>query len=69
MTPIVIDHHRTAYAHCTGCVTVWATDQATDVPALLSAAAEHAMVTGHTVAEHIADDATVHPTTRDVTRS
>ena len=61
MSPITIDHHRTASAVCMECETAWATSGLVSVLAVLAAAAEHAIVTGHTVAEHVADDAVVHP--------
>jgi hypothetical protein len=43
------------------CETAWATSGLVSVLAVLAAAAEHAIVTGHTVAEHVTDDAVVHP--------
>ena len=46
------------------CETAWAAGGQITVLAVLSAAAEHAIETGHTVAEHVADDAVVHPVTR-----
>ena len=64
MSPITIEHHRTASASCRGCETSWAAGDWTSVGAVLAAAAEHAIQFGHTVAEHVADDAVVHPVTR-----
>ena len=61
MTPITIDHHRTADAACCGCEAAWHGGGPVAIMAVLSAAAEHALETGHTVTEHIADDAVVHP--------
>ena len=43
------------------CESAWAADGRVSVLAVLAAAAEHAIVTGHTVAEHVADDAVIHP--------
>jgi hypothetical protein len=70
MTPVTIDHHRSATACCRDCPATWATGVWVTVAAVLAAGAEHAIVTGHTVAEHVADDAVVHPlatTTGDLT--
>jgi len=64
VSPITITHHRTADACCMECETAWAAGGQITVLAVLSAAAEHAIETGHTVAEHVADDAVVHPVTR-----
>jgi len=61
VSPITIDHHRSAHACCRDCRAVWVTDDVTTVMAVLAGAAEHALETGHTVAEHVADDAVVHP--------
>jgi hypothetical protein len=61
VSPITIDHHKSASACCMHCETGWATSGVVSVLAVLAAAAEHAIVTGHTVAEHVADDAVVHP--------
>ena len=43
------------------CPAAWYGGGPVTVLAVLSAAAEHALESGHTVAEHIADDAVVHP--------
>jgi hypothetical protein len=43
------------------CEAAWHTSGRVSVLAVLAAAAEHAIGTGHTVAEHVADDAVVHP--------
>jgi len=61
VSPITIEHHRSASAQCQGCDTAWHAGDALSVLAVLSQAAEHAMEYGHTVAEHVADDATVRP--------
>jgi len=61
VSPITIDHHKSAQACCMNCETAWATSGLVSVLAVLVAAAEHAIVTGHTVAEHVTDDAVVHP--------
>ena len=61
MSPITIEHHRTATASCRDCGTSWAAGDHVSVLAVLAQAAEHALGTGHTVAEHVADDAVVHP--------
>jgi hypothetical protein len=58
---ITIEHHKTATASCRDCDTSWAAGDWTTVPAVLAQAAEHAIGRGHTVAEHVADDAVVHP--------
>jgi hypothetical protein len=61
MSPIIIEHHRTATATCRGCDTSWHAGDAVSVLAVLTQAAEHAIEYGHTVAEHVTDDATVRP--------
>jgi D-tyrosyl-tRNA(Tyr) deacylase len=61
MSPITIEHHRSAQASCRDCPTAWAAGDHLSVLAVLAQAAEHALETGHTVAEHVADDAVVHP--------
>ena len=61
MSAITIDHHRTAYAHCQDCPEHWRTGPGTLVEAVLARAAEHAITTGHTVTERVADDIVVHP--------
>jgi len=66
VSPITIEHHRSASARCQGCDTSWHAGDALSVLAVLTEAAEHAMESGHTVDEHVADDAVVHPlTTRE----
>ena len=61
MSPITIEHHRSATASCRDCATWWAAGDRVSVLAVLAQAAEHAIEFGHTVAEHVADDAVVHP--------
>jgi hypothetical protein len=61
VSPITIEHHRSATASCRDCGTTWDATGWLTVPAVLAQAAEHAIETGHTVAEHVADDAVVHP--------
>lgn len=61
MSVITIDHHRSAHACCTNCPDQWRTSEDMRVEAVLSRAAEHAIMTGHTVTEHTVDDAVVHP--------
>jgi hypothetical protein len=63
VSPITIDHHRSASACCCECESAWHTSGPVSVLAVLAAAAGHAIETGHTVAEHVADDAVVHPMT------
>ena len=61
VSPITIEHHRSASACCMECESAWAADGWVSVLAVLARAAEHAIETGHAVAEHVADDAVIHP--------
>lgn len=61
MSPITIDHHRSADAACCGCEAAWHAGGAVSILAVLCAAAEHALETGHTVTEHVTDDAVICP--------
>ena len=61
MSPITIEHHKSATAACRGCETSWHAGDQMSVLAVLAQVAEHAMETGHTVASRAVDDAIVHP--------
>ena len=61
MSVITIDHHRSCTAACQNCAETQASGQWVTVTAVLVWAAEHAIVCGHTVTEHVTDDAVVHP--------
>jgi len=61
MSPITIDHHPSAHAECQLCPEHWETSERVLVSMVLSRGAEHTMLTGHPVAEHVSDDMVVHP--------